>query len=70
MGVKGCLRKGCKSIMCDRYSQGYGYICDECFSELVDRKPESIAAFMSSEKLTKEESPLTEDYYDAIFPKG
>lgn len=35
MGVLECSRYGCNHIMCDRYSSKYGYICDECFEELV-----------------------------------
>ena len=35
MGVLGCDRKWCGNIMCNRYSYKYGYICDECFDDLV-----------------------------------
>ena len=35
MGVLACDRLGCKNIMCDRVSEKHGYICDECFEELV-----------------------------------
>ena len=35
MGVMSCSRRDCEHIMCDRYSTKYGYICDECFEELV-----------------------------------
>jgi len=30
-----CQRSGCRNIMCDRYSHKYGYLCDDCFDELV-----------------------------------
>lgn len=36
MGVLQCSRKNCDSILCSRYSSEYGYICEECFSKLVD----------------------------------
>lgn len=36
MGVLACNRKGCDNIMCDRYSYAYGYICNDCFDELVN----------------------------------
>jgi hypothetical protein len=40
--------------MCDRYSSEYGYICSECFEELVQSGPETnIEAFMKSEKKKK-----------------
>jgi len=49
MGVKECRRKDCDNIMCNRYSQRFGYICDECFEELkCSHMP--IAMFMSVAK--------------------
>jgi hypothetical protein len=35
MSIKGCFRKGCENIMCDMYSTQFGYICPECFEELI-----------------------------------
>lgn len=35
MSVMPCARAGCESVMCDRLSYIHGYICDDCFSELV-----------------------------------
>ena len=35
MSVLQCDRRGCKNIMCDRLSYKYGYLCHECFAELV-----------------------------------
>jgi len=35
MSVLACDRRGCANIMCDRYSHTYGYICNDCFEELV-----------------------------------
>jgi len=49
MGVMECNRKDCDNIMCNRYSQRFGYICDECFEELkCSHMP--IAMFMSVAK--------------------
>ena len=50
MSVLSCSRGGCENIMCDRYSYRYGYICNECFSEMVALRPESIADFMATER--------------------
>lgn len=51
MGVLSCNRRGCSNIMCDRASHTYGYICNECFEELVDSGPNTdIENFMSSRK--------------------
>jgi len=51
MGVLKCDRKGCENIMCDRYSHKYGYLCDECFEELIAVNARvSINDFMNTEK--------------------
>jgi hypothetical protein len=51
MSVLACDRKGCENIMCDRYSPVYGYICSECFEELVSSGPETnIPRFMQTVK--------------------
>lgn len=49
MSILACGRKGCENIMCDRYSTRYGYICDECFEELVNSKL-NIVYFMQTPK--------------------
>lgn len=36
MGVMPCQRGNCSTILCDRYSNKYGYICNSCFEELVE----------------------------------
>jgi len=38
MGVMPCRRNGCMNILCDRLSSTYGYICNNCFDELVESK--------------------------------
>ena len=37
MGVLACDRNGCENIMCDYYSETYGYLCWECYNELLDK---------------------------------
>lgn len=50
MGVMGCDRAGCDNIMCRRLSRKYGYICEDCFKELIALGPTAdIAAFMGTE---------------------
>lgn len=49
MGVLSCDRYGCENIMCDRYSNEYGYICNECFEELI-QSTYSIKYFMNLAK--------------------
>lgn len=50
MGVLACNRTGCESIMCDYYSNEYGYICSECLNELRNRPFTEIRSFMQSPK--------------------
>jgi hypothetical protein len=46
-----CNRNGCTRAMCDRHSLNYGYICSDCFSELIDLGPETvIEEFLNSPK--------------------
>ena len=52
MSVLACNRGNCQNIMCDKYSHEYGYICWECFNELVASGPKTdIQDFMNSEKV-------------------
>lgn len=46
MSVKQCSRANCENIMCDRYSSNYGYICEECFSELQTSCNANIQQFL------------------------
>lgn len=52
MSVLACDRAGCRNIMCDRYSHRFGYICSECFHELLESTI-SIVKFMNSRKEEK-----------------
>ena len=62
MGVLACWRYECENIMCDRYSPTFGYICDDCFDELVKLGPETnIGNFMNTPKGSIE---LTIDSYE------
>lgn len=49
MGVMPCQRSNCDAILCDRYSDKYGYICNACFEELVDSHL-NIEEFLETEK--------------------
>lgn len=66
MSVLACNRNGCDNIMCDRYSDKYGYICWECYIELVGLNI-SPKEFMNLPKDWKEEEPKYD--YDKIFPE-
>ena len=70
MGVMGCFRSGCERIMCYRYSHDYGYICDDCFDELVSLGINAdIRQFMDSDKIPQKPdlSKMTYEYFDSIF---
>lgn len=36
MGTMGCFRNGCRAVLCTLYSKKHGYICADCFDELVE----------------------------------
>ena len=65
MGVMPCNREGCENIMCGRYSSQYGYICDECFMELIALGTWDISDFMAK-KRPQIESP-NDEWYEEIF---
>ena len=50
MSVRSCSRRGCENIMPDRYSVDHGYICDECYNELMAHPTMDVRAFMNSLK--------------------
>jgi len=70
MSVLPCNRSGCGGIMCDRYHYEYGYICDECFDELVNLGiQQEVADFMNSEKDYSRQQSTDVDYehFNDIF---
>jgi hypothetical protein len=69
MGVINCFRNGCENILCDRYSPNYGYICYECFDELVENGPETnIEDFMSSPKKPVVNKESSRARFNVEFP--
>lgn len=66
MSVLECSRRGCENIMCDRYSREYGYICYDCFRELVRVNPSDIDAFMDTKPNFAEQENVLEKF-DKIF---
>lgn len=66
MSVMQCDREGCESIMCDRYSSQYGYICDECFKELIALGTWNIEYFMR--KKFSNPKPPSFEWYEREFP--
>lgn len=48
MGVMACRRTGCENILCNRYSSKYGYICEDCFQEMINSKLDIFTFMMSS----------------------
>lgn len=71
MSVLQCNRWGCENIWCDRYSHKYGYICNECFSELLTGNPFlDIDEFMDSPKDQPIQNWADERYsfLNKIFP--
>ena len=68
MGVLSCVRARCENIMCSRYSSKYGYICYECFEELVALGVKTdIEQFLSTPKVCNV-FEATHAFFDKIFP--
>jgi hypothetical protein len=70
MGVMACDRKGCENIMCDHYSDAYGYICYECLQDLYTKERIDIDAFMNTRRGVPFMNGLCtwEDHCDIMFP--
>lgn len=68
MGSHSCAREGCSNLP-TRYSRIHGYICDECFDELVLLGiGTNVSRFLASPK-----EPIPDDFsferFDKEFPK-
>jgi hypothetical protein len=67
MGVMKCDRIECDNVMCDRYSDMWGYLCEECFRELVVRGVHTdIGSFMDTPP-SRSLSQATEAFFNEIF---
>lgn len=68
VGVLSCSRKGCPNVMCDRCSSVHGYICDDCFDELVKTGGRvDIDEFMETTPSSREDMEDLYKYYNGIF---
>jgi hypothetical protein len=57
--------------MCDRYSSRYGYLCGDCFAELVDKGDDvDIDDFLHSEPSKRKDKPDTFKKWDDEFSIG
>jgi hypothetical protein len=65
MSVLACDRSGCDNIMCNRYNERYGYICEDCFQEARDKglTSKDMAVFMNSAKEDPDQD--LDDYFPA-----
>lgn len=69
MSVLACDRKGCDNVMCDRLSREYGYICNECFNELVELGPNTdIAEFMGQTNSKEFNEKESYRFFNSEFP--
>jgi len=70
MGVMACDRTGCDNVMCDRYSNRLGYICCECFDELVNLGiTANVEEFMDTPKRVRPEQYVdARECFDKVFP--
>ena len=69
MSVLSCNRSDCENVMCDRYSDAFGYICNECFEELVARGVNTDISKFMDEKVRKNfNKNAVQAYFNEIFP--
>jgi len=69
MGVLPCGNAYCENVMCDRYSDEYGYICSDCFDTLVDLGPNTdIHQFMDRPRKHANNYDANLAYFNQIFP--
>ncbi len=68
MSVLRCARGDCERIMCDRLSHTHGYICEDCFDELVVANPADIGSFMDSKVNTMKPKSDPYERFDREFP--
>jgi hypothetical protein len=68
MGVMRCDRSGCESILCNLYSDEFGYICNGCFDELRTEY-QDIRKFMKTPKTSNRINRLRahQEMVDATF---
>lgn len=67
MSVLACCRRDCPNIMCDRLSGEHGYICHECFEELVSLGVQTdINVFLDSPKKNANKD-AARAYFETIF---
>ena len=67
MSVLACDRVGCENIMCDRFSVSHGYVCGDCFIEMLDAQSDgvtfSIKEFMQTPKCADDSAvDLSEEF--------
>lgn len=54
MGVKGCSRSGCDSIMCDTYVHNIGYVCYDCQREFKKHLEKEQITVKTESEINKE----------------
>ncbi len=71
MGVLPCARGNCSNVMCERYSCTYGYICRECFEELVQIGTSAdVADFMETNPIGYDTAEASRAYFNEIFAEN
>lgn len=69
MSVLACDRRDCENVMCDRLSLRYGYICDDCFNELVALHAPSVEEFMDIPRNVLDLSESAKEKFSREFPR-
>lgn len=70
MDVQNCTRYKCETVMCERHSSEYGYICEDCFDELVKTgATTNIEKFLDMEKKKSVDLGEAKARYNYVFGK-
>jgi hypothetical protein len=68
VSVLTCNKGGCPNIMCDRYSHKYGYICNDCFEQLVRLGVGTdLDEYMGGDYKVMVDEDQSERYFSKIF---
>lgn len=68
MSVRKCNRLGCDNIMCDRCSPIHGYICNDCFEELVNTGVDTSIEFFMVTRPNRDKYFPPREFYEDKFP--
>ena len=67
MGVMQCDRNYCENILCEHHSNDYGYLCNECFQELINSELSIDEFIQTRKKSLRKDYESREEYIRSQF---